>query len=259
MAKLSVLRPATTPLADLVDDYLNHCRAAGLSPATLRGSYELALRRILLPWCRERGVERVDELDHRVFDAFSADLLGRTTPRGTPITKDSVRAYVRPVRQFLTWADADGEHVVAKPRIPRVGRKRRDVLTRDEIAQLEASCRRERDKLIIRILGDCGLRLGEVAGLRVRDVVRSGHRAYLHVRGKGNRERRVPVAPKLLTRIVKYANSLPPDTATDHLFLAVRRNVFKEWYPLNKDAVANVVELAAARTCLPKRGLPPIR
>jgi len=53
----------TSPLSRLVEDYLVHCRARGLSPRTVEISYGYALRSVFLPWSAEQGVTRVEELD----------------------------------------------------------------------------------------------------------------------------------------------------------------------------------------------------
>ena len=261
MAKLKLVQPAASPLAGLVDDYVNHCRAAGLSEATMKGSYELSLRKVLLPWCEQHGFESVADLDARAFDAFNADLLNRTTFKGTNISKETVRTYIRPVRQFLTWAAQLGEPVKAKPALPRVRRAHRDVLNSDEIDQLEAAANGERNKLMIRILADCGLRIGELARLRVRDIVRSSNRGFFSVRGKGDRDRRVPVAPRLLVRVTRFASSLPSDASTDNLFLSSRRNSFGEWTPLNRDACRQCSSVdsraRAVRKARPCAPLPP--
>jgi integrase len=54
----------------------------------------------------------------------------------------------------------------------------------------------KRDYALLRVLGDCGLRSAELRGLRARDLrrPRANARHYrLFVRGKGGREREVPV------------------------------------------------------------------
>ena len=50
---------------------------------------------------------------------------------------------------------------------------------------MEHAARTERDKLIIRLLADTGLRVGELLGLRTNDLVEQNRNYYLHVRGKG--------------------------------------------------------------------------
>ncbi|MGH7866166.1 MAG: hypothetical protein ACREP9_00715 [Candidatus Dormibacteraceae bacterium] len=59
----------------LIDDYLAHCRAAGLSPKTIKYSYGYSLRAVFLPWCSERGIEQTSQLDSRALDDFVGDLL----------------------------------------------------------------------------------------------------------------------------------------------------------------------------------------
>lgn len=253
MNSVALIQPVATPLDVLVDDYLNHCRARGLSDETTDGNYTTALCKTFLPWCRSEGITGVQALDVGTLDRYTASLLHRTTSRGAPLSKFSVHTHIRPLRLFLTWAEHNGESVIAKPQLPKVGRRRRDVLNRAEIDQLESVATSERDKLIIRILGDCGLRLSEATYLRRGDMIRSSNRGYLHVRGKGDRDRRVPVPPRLAVRIARYITSLPVDTTTDRMFLAVRRNEFGEWTPLHRDAVGNVVDRAARRAQLGKR------
>lgn len=240
--------PILSPLARLVDDYLTHCRARGLSPKT-DIAYTSALQRVLLPWCAEQGLELVEQLDGRALDHFSSSLLARTSTRGKPLSPDSVHTYIRGVRQFLTWATGEGEPVVAKPQLPKLGKHHRDVLAVSEINQLEAAMPTERDKLIIRILGDCGLREGEVARLRVQDVVRPENRGQLHVLGKGRRERRVPVAPRLLRRIERHIHSRPP-TASDRIFLALRRGPSGEYDPLAESGIRQMIRDAGLRAAL---------
>jgi site-specific recombinase XerD len=97
-----------------------------------------------------------------------------------------------------------------------------DVLSKQEIQGLEDAAQTERDKLIARLLADTGLRLGELVGLRTTDVVRRGREAYLQVRGKGERDRLVPIN-RLQHRVERFIqHSRPKDSLSDHLFLASR-------------------------------------
>jgi site-specific recombinase XerC len=105
---------ASTPLERLADDYLNHCRARGVSPRTLDNSYGYALRFVFLPWCAGEGIADVGALDGRAVDRFTSSLLQRQR-HGHPISKHTVHSYVRPIRQMLTWAARMGEDVPAKP------------------------------------------------------------------------------------------------------------------------------------------------
>jgi len=46
----------------LVKDYLNDCRARGLSAKTIRTSYHYALNRVLVPFCQRDGITSVKVL-----------------------------------------------------------------------------------------------------------------------------------------------------------------------------------------------------
>jgi site-specific recombinase XerD len=247
MAVVQLLSEApSSPLSRLVSDYLTHCRARGLSPKT-DIAYSSALQSVLLPWCAQQRIERVEELDSRTVDRLSTDLLTRISSRGTPLSRDSVHTYLRGVRQFLTWAQREGEPVAAKPQLPKLPKHHKDVLSADEINTLEAGTPSERNKLIIRLLGDCGLREGELVRLRVEDILRPDNRGQLHVRGKGSRERRVPVLPRLLRRIDRYVEGRAKGYHSDRIFLALRRDRSGEYEPLTESGVRQLVRDAGLR------------
>jgi integrase/recombinase XerC len=112
---------------------------------------------------------------------------------------------------------------------------------------LEAAAPSERDKVVIRVLADCGLREGELVRLRVQDLLRPDNRGQLHIRGKGYRERRVPVMPRLLRRIERYAENRPSDASTDQIFVGLRRGRSGEYEPLTESGVRQLVQGAGQR------------
>lgn len=76
---------------------------------------------------------------------------------------------------------------------------------------MDNAAKTERDKLILSLLADCGLRLGELLALRVEDIwePKRGELA-LKVRGKGSRDRLVPVSPGLVRRLRRYLAGTVP-------------------------------------------------
>ena len=245
----------SSPLERLVDDYLNHCIARGLSPRTIATSYRPALRSIFLPWCEQEGIREISDLDGRAVDRFTSSLLQRqrNRPNGGTLSKHSVHTYVRPVRQMLTWASSVGEDVKAKPQLPRTSQPLREVLSREEIDLMESVVPTERDKVIIRIFGDCGLRREELTQLRPEDVVRSGRQAYLRVLGKLSRIRDVPLPPPLLRRLERLIASRPVDRSEDRIFISLRRGPSGEYEPLTSNGVYQVVKDAVSRAGIRKR------
>jgi integrase len=240
-----------SPLQLLVEDYLAHCAARGLSPRTLDKCYGYPLRVVFLGWCDDQGITSLEELDGRVIDRFTATLLQRQ-PRGHAISKHTVHSYVRPVRQLLTWAAHVGESVKAKPQLPRLTKPIHDVLTRDEIDAMEDALPFERDKIIIRIFGDCGLRLQELTQLTPNDIVRSARQAHFRVLGKGNRMREVPIPPLTLRRLERLIRGQPVDRSQERIFLTLRRSPAGTYDGLTGNGVYQVVTDAVARAGITK-------
>ncbi|SHF61947.1 Site-specific recombinase XerD [Desulforamulus putei DSM 12395] len=100
-----------------------------------------------------------------------------------------------------------------------------DFLTKEEIdALLEACSMKEalgrRDRMMVLILYNTGIRVSELISLRCRDVIfdSSGTAGYIHVIGKGRKERNIPLWKTTASYIKKYIeeHSLKSD---DKLFI----------------------------------------
>jgi site-specific recombinase XerD len=76
-----------------------------------------------------------------------------------------------------------------------------------------------RDRAILLLLLDCGLRVSEAAGLRLGDLRPDG---TLKVRGKGSKERIVPVGGTARTAIVRYIGQRGAGAPDEALFLGRR-------------------------------------
>jgi integrase/recombinase XerC len=116
-----------------------------------------------------------------------------------------------------------------------------DVLSREDIRALEDAAPTERDKLIVRILADTGVRLGE---LLAADPLRQepDRKWYLKVRGKGDKERMVPIQPGLATRIDRYARRTRKESPSGTLFLGNRRSLKTgEYEPLTASEAAHLI------------------
>ncbi len=221
--------------ARLIGDYLQEKRADGASPRTV-GHYKAVLEDVLLPFCEEAGIEAPSELTNRHLNDLGAGHLDGSGSRSKrPISKATVHSYMRAINTFLAWARAQGEGSAARGRLPSMRKRVLDTLTRDEIQALEDTAATERDKLIVRLLADTGLRLGELLALRPADVRLEGGKHVLKVPGreragrsawvggKGDRERLVPLSPSLARRLRRFADRRRPDTTSDRLFLSLRR------------------------------------
>ncbi|MFI5399208.1 MAG: tyrosine-type recombinase/integrase [Candidatus Binatia bacterium] len=229
---LKVVTSPSTELAGLVDDWLAEARARGLSPrSTDMGRAVLTNKNNgLLTWCAERGITTAEQLDQSVLEDVSRYLLEEhKTPKGELLSRESVRTYLRTVRGFVKWAQKRGDLGAMTTPMPKAPQRTVDVLTVREINDMERAAKSERDKLIIRLLGDVGLRLGELLAITPEDLIpdRDPRRnaRYLHIKGKGSRERVVPIDPRLFGRLQQYAKRPQAlQAATNRIFLTERRS-----------------------------------
>ncbi len=242
-----------SPLSRLVADYLISRRAAGASRKTI-ANLELDPQRVLLPWCQRQGVQSIEQLTGRDLDRLSTELLDQGGVRGT-LARAGAWTYVRNIRLFLAWARAEGEPVSAQAQPPKLPRPLVEILERGEIQRLEDTADSERDKLIVRILADTGLRVGELVRLRLGDLSEREKAHYLRLRGKGARERLVPIAPALARRIRRYADrQRPADARSDRLFVARRRSPRSgDYEPLTESGVQQMVRDLGRQAEIAKR------
>lgn len=247
--------PPTTPLSLLVEDYLDSCHARGLSKNTIDQAYAFSLRDVFLPWCAGQGVRDVDELTQRVLDRFTAHLIQTGGLRG-PLSPSTVHSYVRPVRQLLTWAAKEGERTTgARPQLPRQPRVILDVLSREEIDRLEDAAISDRDRLIIRLLADTGMRVSELCQLRPSDITRHHGGSLLRVNGKGDKQRFVPLTPRITRRLDQFVRRRPAD-APETIFYGLRRDRDGLFHPLKRNGLLQMIGVVADRAKLGKRVYP---
>jgi len=80
-----------------------------------------------------------------------------------------------------------------------------------------------RDVAILETIYSCGLRVSELCGLRVEDV--DWPEQLVRVRGKGKKERQVPIGEPALQAIENYWRTLPhPPTGLAPVFLSHKKN-----------------------------------
>ena len=148
------------------------------------------------------------------------------------INKSSMGRELSSIKSFYKWLDMNdiaknpAISVIATPRKPKVLPKALDEEDAfnllDEAVDM-ASCAWQglRDKAILILLYGCGLRISEALALNVGDITAESE--FLRVRGKGNKERIVPLLPIIWQNIEAYlANSPYQCNVGEPLFLGAR-------------------------------------
>jgi len=173
-------------------------------------------------WLKERGFA-LDDVDVRVLSDYVADL-GRRRPKLAPATigkkLTAVRALLRSALGPARVPDAS-----LAPKRPR----RLPVAPKaDEIDALLESVGRAgplgiRDRALVELVYSAGLRSAEAVGLDLQDV--DFDQELVHVRGKGGKERTVPLGEEAAFRLARYLREGRPQLARgaeNAVFLSTR-------------------------------------
>jgi integrase/recombinase XerD len=258
MSRLTVVDPpAPSAIARFVTDFVQDKRAGGAAPKTV-AQYSDVLEGVFLPYLASASINDVEGLTSGVLNGLSASLLdGEGSRSGRPLSKATVASYGRTVNVFLRWVEREADSTIkARAKLPARSKRVLDVLSRAEIQAMEDAAPTDRDKLIVRVLGDTGMRVGELLGLGAGDVRVEAKRHALKVRGKGDKERLVAIEPRLARRLQVYATKTR-SPGPGPLFLGHRRRAGTgEYGPLTASGVDQLVRDVAVRARISRRVYP---
>jgi integrase/recombinase XerD len=190
----------------LVLDFLSYLELErGLSHNTLN-----AYRTDLLQYGEFLAGHDLDALDARPADVgdFLADLAtGNGRPACSAATVHRKTACLRSFYKHLRRDELIGDDPTAALSAPRRAKKLPQVLNYSEVQKLLAAPRGAeptalRDRALLETMYACGLRASETIGLELADVaLREG---FLRARGKGSKERLVPLGRQAIAAISAY-------------------------------------------------------
>jgi integrase/recombinase XerD len=196
----------------LVLDFLSYLELErGLSRNTLN-----AYRTDLLQYGEYLAEHDADALKARPADIgdFLADLAtGNGRPACSAATIHRKAACLRSFYKHLRRDELIADDPTAALSAPRRAKKLPQVLNYSEVQKLLAAPRGDeptvaRDRALLEVMYACGLRASETIGLEIADVdLREG---FLRARGKGSKERLVPLGRQAIAAISVYMRSARP-------------------------------------------------
>ena len=145
--------------------------------------------------------------------------------------KSTIARELSSIRNFFRWLDR--QNLVQNPAVSILSSPRRNkvlpkaVGVKETLKLVNEAGQEEnenwlmlRDKAVFTLLYGCGLRISEALSITPADL-KTGD--ILRVRGKGGKERLVPMLPVVIKRIEDYLNACPYHVHEDEaLFLGVR-------------------------------------
>jgi integrase/recombinase XerD len=207
MAVSATTPPADAGMSERMLDFLAYLEfERGLSRNTLEAYRSDLLQ--LGAFLGRRGVDVV-AAEHADLSAFLAQLAAGADGR-PPVAPATLQRKAACMRSFYRHLRREGildRDPTADLRAPRKSQRLPQVLTRDEVTKLLSAPRGTdpaalRDRALLELMYACGLRASEAIGLDVRDV--DLERGVLRARGKGSKERLVPVGREAIAAARAY-------------------------------------------------------
>jgi len=229
-----------------LDAYLRHVTIErGLSVHTVS-----AYRRDLggyLEWLRAEGVADSSEVTPVVIGRFIAERAGSVPPpAATSLAR--LQSSVRGWHRFLVREGIEADDPSGRLRPPKAPQRLPKALTIDQVERLLAAPAAEepagiRDRALLELLYATGARVSEAVGLDVDDLA---HGDVLRLRGKGSKERIVPIGSYARAAVDAYLTRVRPQLAANgrasaRLFLGLRGA------PLSRQSAWLVIRSAAER------------
>ena len=227
------------------NEFMLYCRSTQLREKTML-SYEQTLR-LFEKWCKEeQGITSVDKVNENVIRRYIFDLQERgkytfyandkqkaiNYPERRrdfrkPVSTITINNYIRNLRVFFNYLERN--YIIRKNPMKRIrqlrtNRQPKVYLTDDELRRLLAKFDRSyfsehRDYMMILLMLDSGMRLGECSTLLVSDLELSRKRINLRAEEtKGRKERTVFFSPKTEKALRSWLQYKDRYVESDYLF-----------------------------------------
>jgi len=215
---------------ELIVEYLRHLNTLGRSYYTIRGA-----KYGLKGFCRfleEEYVFNLEDLTEDILEEYQQDQAFRLTGKGTLLSVRSQSQQLGLVRGFTRFLK-DKDYLLHDPgkciRLPKKPKTLpRSILSTSEINKLlnapdMHTNQGYRNRVILEILYDTAIRRLELSYIKVADLdLDSG---YIHVHGKGDKDRVVPLSKRVCDLVRNYNLMVRPHflNSSDPGYLVLNR------------------------------------
>jgi site-specific recombinase XerD len=221
--------------AKVLRRYLLWHEAEGHSRKTER-NYRIVLGLFFTYLTSEQQIEDLNVLEVEHVRAWLVYLRNTPTDRGEVRSSKTLENYARHLLGFLHWCVAEGvlDHdPTERVRVPKAEKKHIRVFTDEEVKALHEACmprsvglrpdvRRmmtARNRAIVWVLLDTGMRQAELCGMRFKDLDRQ--RGTIYIMGKGAKERKLLLGQRGYHYLTSYLDHWrgDPESGDDRLIL----------------------------------------
>lgn len=209
-----------------ITQYLAELARRGASTHTLR-NYASDLEQFAAYF--EPPGETAPEVEHIDLPLLREWLSSLYDRRLAPASVRRKLAGVRALFAFLLGEGVISQNAAARLRTPRSPQRLPDVMSARKTNGLLDSVEagdpvekpsKERDLAFLELLYGCGIRVSELVGINLEDI--DAGEGWLRVRGKGNKERQVPVGGQAVAAVEQYLEVRNAPETEHALFVSSR-------------------------------------
>lgn len=204
-----------TKINHLTGQFITYCRdARGQSEWTIR-TRRTHLKQFA-EYCSTHRLDTIDQLSYAAIEDYFTDY-------STTHSKSTANTGRRILKVFLRWVYSYKEiDIPVRPesiRLVRTGDRLPKALDIDAIKTVVMTAPDMQDSLMVALMIESGIRIGELVALRVNDRFIDA----MHIRGKAEIDRTVYISPWLADRLTEFERSTGRDPA-DFLFQGIGSN-----------------------------------
>lgn len=188
-------------LEDIFKEYKYYCQARNFTKKTMinkRQEYKQLKEYLIF----NRGITKIESVTHHDLQSY----VRQKQTKG--LKPQSIVSMSKQVKAFFNWCVTE-EYLqinpmdkVTLPKVPKV--LLTGLTTKEVVAMMNCFSNKDylelRNKAIIAMMADCGLRAMEIASIKESDVRETDIKVF----GKGNKERIVFISPALKKILIRY-------------------------------------------------------
>lgn len=239
-------------LEDILAEYIYHCEAKGFTSKTMINKRQ-ELKQLKHFLIEKRGITELESVTTYDLKAYVR------LKQQAGLKPQSVVSMFKMIKAFFSWCEKEEylkENIATKVETPKVPKKVLKGFTATEVQTMinvfsYSSYIEARNKAIVAMLADCGLRAMEIRGLLSENVKETS----ILVNGKGNKERMVFISPALKRILIKYERikkqHFKDKDTTDHYFLSYKGT------ELSHVGLDNVIKKAGQRAGITDKRVSP--
>lgn len=215
-------------------------------------SYQQDLRKYL-NFLKRKKIDRIDKIQKKDISDFLFSMRSKISPRSISRYLSSIKNF----HKFLLREKISASDPANLIESPKLGKKIPEVLSLDDINRLlkVPSARQiqgKRDKAILELMYATGLRVSEIASLKLDDL--NLEVGFLKCKGKSSKERLVPlgkIAEKFVANYIEEVRAkLLKDKLSSVLFLA------QGGRPLTRQSIWKMIKKTVKKAGIKKRVSP---